>query len=145
MKNTIIHSMLLLLALILLSSNVRGQEFHPIVGTWVFNGTNSYPKMIIEAKTRMDTIPNLRSKFYSDYDGRSMIFLPNGNFTQVMGSGIRLNGTWSVEGKTLVLRNEKGESFYQQIGELTSNSMILILPSNGESKPVLPELHFQKI
>ena len=144
MKKLFIHSWLPFFALLLYVVHMNGQESHPIEGTWIFNGNSSYARMATDMQTHLDTIPDLRSKFYADYEGRTMIFLPNGNFVQVMGSGMHLNGTWTVEGSALIIRNSDGDSFYQEIGELTESSLVLLLPSYGEAKPLLPELHFTK-
>lgn len=118
---------------------------HPIVGSWTFNETASFPKMNIEVKQHLDSLPQLKTQVLSNYVGRVMTFNTNGTYQQFMTNGSSLSGTWSIDpSNLLVIDYGNGNVLQQQIVTLNPATLILAHPVLGDTRPLFRQIHFTK-
>jgi len=116
-----------------------------IVGTWLFSEEPSMEAMSSENMTYIDNNPEIRSNLLNGYRGRTLSFMANGDFIQGMGNGQQIMGNWELQDNLLIVSDSNGHSFMQQIGEVTGNSLVLLMESSENMRPFFETIYYTKI
>ncbi len=118
---------------------------HTIEGSWTFNDTASFPKMNLEVKQHLDSLPQFKSQVLANYVGRIMTFNSDGTYVQAMTNGNSVNGTWSITPENMLLINDgSGNVLQQRILTINPSVLILAHPVLGDSRPLFKQTHFTK-
>ncbi len=125
---------------------IRAQsQPHPIVGNWIFDEVSSMAQMNLEVKQHLDSLPQLRTQVLSNYIGRTMHFIEDGSYQQLMTNGNSLTGTWSILAPdVLLITDGSGNVLQQQIVTLSPSTLILKHPVLGDTRPLFNQVHFTK-
>ena len=118
---------------------------HSIEGSWTFNDTASFPKMNLEVKQHLDSLPQLKTQVLANYVGRVLTFNSDGTYMQVMTNGNSVNGTWSITPEDMLLIDDgNGNVLQQRIITINPSVLILAHPVLGDSLPLFKQTHFTK-
>ncbi len=129
-----------------LARGQQGGQPNPLelIGSWTFQQGPSFARITPEFKERLDDDPQLKSNVFAGYIDRIMTFNANGTFSQRIGSGAEMNGTWQLQDDVLTITDASGNLWIQQVNRLDQNQLILDQGDQGEAKPVIPQLYFFK-
>jgi len=120
---------------------------HPLVGTWSFNQTLSFAKMVPEDKNEFDKNGQMKTQILSAYDGRTLFFGEQGEYLQVMADGSSITGNWVLDSdnNVLTITNNLGSSIKQSISKLNASQLSLVLITGGNAKAIIPEQYYTKV
>ncbi|AWX45120.1 hypothetical protein HME9304_02130 [Flagellimonas maritima] len=138
-----IYSVLFFLTLHPIQSQINDSD--RIVGSWFFDSESSFAEVDREVNDFMEANPQLRVKMQSAYTGKTITFLANGAYGQVLGDGTRASGEWYIREDALFIKSQNDVVYTFQF-KIQDNKLVLTTVSqNRESKSVVPNQYFTKI
>ncbi|MEO0525904.1 MAG: hypothetical protein AAFZ89_01690 [Bacteroidota bacterium] len=138
--------LLLLTFFVVAGIPVRAQQDpHPIVGSWRLNETASLDQMDADVKRHLDTSPQLKAQVLAAYIGRVITFGEDGSYVQQMANGNGFNGVWRIDNNVLIIMRNNVEVCRQRITKLNDGRLDMAMsPASGDTRPLLPQLRFNK-
>lgn len=122
----------------------QGNESPTLVGSWTFDHGLSMSKMTPEMQQHLDSLPQLRQQVLTAYEGRKVVFGPNGEYVQSLADGRSMTATWSLAGNVITITAPSGASTQEQLTFLDGNRLTLVPMVSGDTKAIIPEWHFIK-
>lgn len=116
-----------------------------IIGSWQFDGKSSFAEVSEEANAILDANPHFRTKMQSIYVGKTIVFFPDGTYSQVLGNGTRTTGTWSTKENQLTITTSDGASFLFTYRAALNKLLITTTESGQESKSLMQNQYYTKI
>ncbi|MBS9463782.1 hypothetical protein KIM67_15285 [Flagellimonas sp. 389] len=120
-------------------------ESNSIIGSWLFDGTSSFAEISREANTILEANPHFKTKMQSIYVGKTIVFFPDGMYSQVLGNGTKTTGKWSTKENHLTITTSDG-ALHLFTYKITLNRLLITIPEKGEeSKSLVQNQYFTKI
>jgi hypothetical protein len=140
------HNWIILTVLLLICTKVQAQASAPsevsLIGSWVMDATSSLSGMTSEDRQLLDASPQLSSQILTEQINRKLTFDPNGNFSQMDGTGNKMEGNWRLQEQTLTITSINGNLWVSQVLQVSQTQLALQQSEKGEALPLLPVLYF---
>lgn len=118
-----------------------------LLGTWVMDYNQSLDKMEPSNKSKYNRFPEeVRSRIEDSYRNRKISFEQDGNYSQLLSNGQITKGKWKTikDGGYVQVTDSIGNTYVQEIKELTGSHLVLKFEDSGNSKMIINEWHLVK-
>ncbi|WP_350284651.1 hypothetical protein [uncultured Croceitalea sp.] len=143
----ITNGLLPIMAIFLLTINVSQAQGNAerLIGSWQFSTETSFSKMNQNAAERMGRDTELQQKIRAAYIGKTIAFMPDGSYAQVLGNGQKASGKWAVDKNMVRITVADGSAFYFRFQIVRGT--LLLRPPNTEktAQSIVPDQYFTKI
>lgn len=118
-----------------------------LIGTWIFDYTESISKMEEKAKMHYNKMQELsKNRFEKSFKGRKLNFNADGSFLQKTSDGVSVSGVWvlSADNQNIIMTNQQGNILELKIKNIAT-SLLVLKPINAvKEQGMLLEWYFIK-